>query len=257
MTIDDVMEQVQIFASCYALVGGRFDDGTKMQQSEAEKTLLRKMIAEVFDDAVSWEALYQRAQDAAGALADELERRSPAAKRYKARVRHKKRGSTYVVVDHALVQTDRPLADHAKVVVYRSEDDFSLWVRPASEFEDGRFEPAPTPSSIGANDQGSNRETLEKVCRNDPENVPKNENIGISGWQSMDTAPLDGKHCILSVQEGAFIVSVQGFYHGGKWIAVHRDNVQPLAWMPNVLLPDALCPPSFRNGALNTSGGKP
>lgn len=75
------------------------------------------------------------------------------------------------------------------------------------------------------------------------------------GWQPMGTAPLDGKHCILSVQEGAFIVSVQGFYHGGKWIAVHRDNVQPLAWMPNVLLPDALCPPSFRNDALSTGGG--
>ncbi|MDG4675818.1 hypothetical protein P9A16_32470 [Shinella sp. 838] len=30
----------------------------------------------------------------------------------------------------------------------------------------------------GMNKQGSNGETLEKVCTNDPENVPKNENIG-------------------------------------------------------------------------------
>lgn len=74
------------------------------------------------------------------------------------------------------------------------------------------------------------------------------------GWRSMETAPLDGKHCILSIQEGAFIVSVQGFYHGGKWIAVHRADVQPLAWMPNILLPAELCPPSFRNDALPTSG---
>lgn len=84
--------------------------------------------------------------------------------------------------------------------------------------------------------------------------IDNREFVPASEWQPMDTAPLDGKHCILSVQEGAFIVSVQGFYHGGKWIAVHRDNVQPLAWMPNVLLPEALCPPSFRNDALNKSG---
>lgn len=147
MTVDDIMEQVQIFASTYSLVGGSFDDGTKMQQSEEEKALLRSMIAELVDDSASWEKLYQRAQDMAAALADELERRSPAAKRYKARVRHKKRGSFYVVVDHGEVQTDRPLTDHAKVVVYRSEDDYSLWVRPVSEFEDGRFEPAPTIAS--------------------------------------------------------------------------------------------------------------
>ena len=149
MTIDEIMEQVQVFASCYSLVGGRFDDGTKMQQSEEEKALLRKMLAELIDDSAGWETLYQRAQDMAAALADELERRSPAAKLYKARVRHKKRGSFYIVIDHAEVQTDRPLTDHAKVVVYRSEDDHSLWVRQINEFEDGRFEPAPATRASG------------------------------------------------------------------------------------------------------------
>jgi transposase-like protein len=32
----------------------------------------------------------------------------------------------------------------------------------------------------GMNDQGSNREILEKVCLNDPDNAPKNENIATS-----------------------------------------------------------------------------
>lgn len=57
-------------------------------------------------------------------------------------------------------------------------------------------------------------------------------------WRTMDSAPLDGKHCILAVPEpGGFIYSVQGAYQDGRWNAVHRDNVQPLYWMPNIRLP--------------------
>ena len=43
--ISDIMEQAQVFASCYSLVGGRFDDGSKMQQSREEETELRRMIS--------------------------------------------------------------------------------------------------------------------------------------------------------------------------------------------------------------------
>lgn len=58
-------------------------------------------------------------------------------------------------------------------------------------------------------------------------------------WRTMDTAPLDGKHCILAVPEpGGFIYSVQGAFQGGRWNAVHRDDVQPLYWMPNIMLPE-------------------
>ena len=42
--VDAIMEQAQVFASTYSLVGGRFDDGTKYQQSEDEKAELRRMI---------------------------------------------------------------------------------------------------------------------------------------------------------------------------------------------------------------------
>lgn len=42
--VDQIMEQAQVFASTYSLVGGRFDDGTKYQQSEDEKAELRRMI---------------------------------------------------------------------------------------------------------------------------------------------------------------------------------------------------------------------
>lgn len=58
-------------------------------------------------------------------------------------------------------------------------------------------------------------------------------------WRKMDSAPKDGKHCILAVPEpGGFIYSVQGAWQGGQWNAVHRDNVQPLYWMPNFRLPE-------------------
>jgi hypothetical protein len=56
-------------------------------------------------------------------------------------------------------------------------------------------------------------------------------------WRNMSTAPKDGKHCILAVKEGAFIYSVQGAFHAGQWNAVHRGNVEPLCWMPNIRLP--------------------
>jgi hypothetical protein len=55
------------------------------------------------------------------------------------RVRHKKRGSEYAVIGHGKIQTDVPLKDYDEVVVYQSEDG-TIWVRPVSEFMDGRFE---------------------------------------------------------------------------------------------------------------------
>jgi hypothetical protein len=63
------------------------------------------------------------------------------------RVRHKKRGTTYRVLHGAVMQSThwhdhhfKVPADGRTVVVYQSESDGSVWVRPASEFEDGRFE---------------------------------------------------------------------------------------------------------------------
>jgi hypothetical protein len=66
------------------------------------------------------------------------------------------------------------------------------------------------------------------------------------GWRDMATAPLDGKHCILAVQDGEFIFAVQGAYSYGEWNVVHRGNVKPLCWMPNVRLPKEFLPESFR-----------
>ena len=57
------------------------------------------------------------------------------------RVKHIKRGSNYEVLGRGKVQTDTPLTDYAEVVIYRSEDDDMIWVRPVSEFDDGRFAP--------------------------------------------------------------------------------------------------------------------
>lgn len=55
------------------------------------------------------------------------------------RVRHKKRGTEYQIIGHGKIQTDVPLKDYDEVVIYVAENG-SLWIRPVSEFMDGRFE---------------------------------------------------------------------------------------------------------------------
>ena len=75
-----------------------------------------------------------------------------AAKRY----HHKKRGSTYRLIGIGKVQSDHwyerearqeddgsdafTEVDMAEVVIYRADEDNSLWARPTTEFNDGRFE---------------------------------------------------------------------------------------------------------------------
>jgi hypothetical protein len=43
--INAVMEQAQVFASAWSLVGGRFDDGSAMDDAEVAKNELRQMLA--------------------------------------------------------------------------------------------------------------------------------------------------------------------------------------------------------------------
>jgi hypothetical protein len=57
------------------------------------------------------------------------------------KVRHKKRGTTYEVIDTGRLQVDGDL-DMEKVTIYRGEDG-QVWVRPDYEFNDGRFEAVP------------------------------------------------------------------------------------------------------------------
>ena len=52
--VDEIMEQVQVFASAWSLVGGIFDNGNMLTEAEEAKSELRKMI----------EALAQPAQEA-------------------------------------------------------------------------------------------------------------------------------------------------------------------------------------------------
>ena len=42
--VDRVMEQAQVFASAWSLVGGRFDTGDGLALAEAEKAALRRLV---------------------------------------------------------------------------------------------------------------------------------------------------------------------------------------------------------------------
>jgi hypothetical protein len=53
--------------------------------------------------------------------------------------KHRKRGTSYTVLGRAVLQTNQPVSDEQEVVVYAGADG-RLWVRPVSEFYDGRFE---------------------------------------------------------------------------------------------------------------------
>lgn len=44
ITLDSLMEQVQVFASSWSLVGGPFDNGDQMGQAKQEKADLRQML---------------------------------------------------------------------------------------------------------------------------------------------------------------------------------------------------------------------
>lgn len=56
------------------------------------------------------------------------------------RVRHKNRGSTYSVIGRGELQTSHLIGERTKLVVYQCTTDGRLWIRPAVEFDDGRFE---------------------------------------------------------------------------------------------------------------------
>ena len=56
---------------------------------------------------------------------------------------HVKSGGMYVVECYAKIESD--LSD---VVVYREMHGSKHWVRPAAEFEDGRFQPYPLTRSV-------------------------------------------------------------------------------------------------------------
>ena len=54
------------------------------------------------------------------------------------KVWHVKSGGEYEILHHGMFQCADPKHDMEHVVIYRGEDQ-RIWVRPATEFVDGRF----------------------------------------------------------------------------------------------------------------------
>ncbi len=55
------------------------------------------------------------------------------------RVRHKRRGTAYVVLGEAELQAEFEIGEGCLLTVYQGDDE-KLWARPIEEFADGRFE---------------------------------------------------------------------------------------------------------------------
>lgn len=62
---------------------------------------------------------------------------------YAEKWRHKRRGTTYMIIGTARVQAIDSILEDDLVVVYQADSDGSLWVRGTDEFYDGRFERVP------------------------------------------------------------------------------------------------------------------
>lgn len=54
--------------------------------------------------------------------------------------KHKKRGTSYSKMGSVVLQTETPLEDNATAILYRDTKNGQMYVRPATEFNDGRFE---------------------------------------------------------------------------------------------------------------------
>lgn len=64
----------------------------------------------------------------------------------------------------------------------------------------------------------------------------------VAGWQSMDSAPKDGKHCLLAVKSDCFVYAVQGAFMMGEWHNAADIKSEPLCWMPLTRIPQVFLP---------------
>lgn len=118
----------------------------------------------------------------------------------------------------------------------------ATWRKLAMLFDRHRIEAMTLIKSVAAGDAGANEcaafaalpPPLTSPIEAERDALAEN----VARWRDMRSAPTCGRHCILSIKEGSFFWSVQGAYQNGQWNCVYRDNVDPVAWMPNLPLPD-------------------
>lgn len=72
MSAEKIMEQAQVFASAWSVVGGPFDDGAAMEAATREKDELRRMVAELVEERDAMARALDRQTTAAERIAQQV-----------------------------------------------------------------------------------------------------------------------------------------------------------------------------------------
>ncbi len=151
----DVLDAVRALQATPADVAGLLDDFDQAAQTHGWESDQGSGDTP-YEARMEWIAARSRLNTAIAALVRRAAGAAAGVAGDPSRWRHVKRGTTYRMLGKAEVQVTEPYRIHEEdiVVVYQSEADGKIWVRPEGEFEDGRFARIEAAYRLASGDDG-------------------------------------------------------------------------------------------------------